>query len=277
MKKYFIVSDVHGFYNELQTALAQRGWDITNPDHVFVHCGDLLDRGPDAVRCLDFVNQLPADRKILIRGNHEDLFDEVWRYQQFGMHDISNGTYDTYCQIVDYLHGNTKDNSCKFYMSDRAVIQIAHNSVLWQEYAYSMVDYEEVGDNIFVHGWIPCTVELKYEGRKIVRKYFPVEDWRSSALWSNARWTNGMEAWNKGIRLEGKTIWCGHWHASWGNANLHGDGVEFLKEVETFHIDPLTGRMEPHENHRTFIDEGIRAVDACTAHSHFVNCEVIEC
>lgn len=277
MKKYFIVSDVHGFYNELQTALARKGWDIANPDHIFVHCGDLIDRGPDAVKCLQFVNALPKDRKILIRGNHEDLFDDVYRYKQFDMRDISNGTTDTYYQIVDFVEGNSNNNSCAFYMNESTIIQTAYKSELWQKYSNSMVDFAEVGDNIFVHGWIPTTIEIKYEGRKRVPHYSMVKNWRNSPLWSDARWINGMEAWSQGISIEGKTIWCGHWHSSWGHANLHNDGAEFIKEIETFHIDPTTGRMEPHANHCTFVDDGIRAIDACTVRSHFVNCEVIEC
>ena len=45
MKKYFVVSDVHGFYDEMKKALDNAGFDIANPDHIFVSCGDLLDRG----------------------------------------------------------------------------------------------------------------------------------------------------------------------------------------------------------------------------------------
>lgn len=43
--KYFIVSDVHSFYDEMMTALNESGFDKTNPDHIFVSLGDLLDRG----------------------------------------------------------------------------------------------------------------------------------------------------------------------------------------------------------------------------------------
>ena len=46
MKKLFVVSDVHSFYNHLIKALNEKGFDKNNPDHWFVSCGDLLDRGP---------------------------------------------------------------------------------------------------------------------------------------------------------------------------------------------------------------------------------------
>lgn len=275
-KKYFVISDVHSFYDEMIRALARKGWDYENPNHILVHCGDLLDRGPDAVKCLQFVNGLPEERKILIRGNHEDLFDEVYCYRQFDRRDIHNGTFDTYCQIVDFIEHSAYGHSCELYMDEESIIQIAHKSELWQEYSNSMVDFAEIGDNIFVHGWIPSTVEIKFEERGSVRHYSMIEDWRNSTLWPNARWTNGMEAWDNGIYIEGKTIWCGHWHTSWGHSHLHNDGVEFIKKVETYYIDPETGRMEPHTNFHTFKDNGIVALDACTAYSGFVNCEVIE-
>ena len=68
MKKYFVVADVHGFYTEMIEAINKEGFDIENPDHIFVSLGDLLDRGQEAEKCLDFVNSLPKDRKILIIG-----------------------------------------------------------------------------------------------------------------------------------------------------------------------------------------------------------------
>lgn len=49
MAKYFICSDVHGFYTEWMKALKEAGFDIENPNHKIIHCGDLLDRGEEAV------------------------------------------------------------------------------------------------------------------------------------------------------------------------------------------------------------------------------------
>ena len=73
--KYFCVSDVHSFYTETMRALKLAGFDETNPNHTFVSCGDLLDRGDESREILQFVNRL--ERKILIRGNHEDLMEEA--------------------------------------------------------------------------------------------------------------------------------------------------------------------------------------------------------
>ena len=73
--KYFITADVHGYFSILESALNSAGFDRNNSEHFFVSLGDLLDRGPEPRECLQFVNSL--DRKILIRGNHEDLMEEI--------------------------------------------------------------------------------------------------------------------------------------------------------------------------------------------------------
>ena len=90
MKKLFVVSDVHSFYTQLIKVLNEKGFDKNNPEHWFVSCGDLLDRGPESQQCLKFVNSL--ERKILIRGNHEDLMEEAINRGVFYSQDMSNGT-----------------------------------------------------------------------------------------------------------------------------------------------------------------------------------------
>ena len=43
MKTYFIVADVHSFYDEMIKALNGAGFDVNNSMHIFVSLGDLLD------------------------------------------------------------------------------------------------------------------------------------------------------------------------------------------------------------------------------------------
>ena len=299
MKKYFIASDIHGFYDEWMKALDEKGFDIENEDHIIVVLGDLLDRGPGVVKCLEFVNGLKPERKILIRGNHEDLMEEAMLRGYFKQHDLHNRTHRSCYQIVDnIIHNVLEDDNarkkfmayygieynpgdiiepCEEWMPEDEILKITEGSVLWEDYIQWCVDYAEVGNNIFVHGWIPCLTEPPVYGQTST-KYYYFPDWKvaNPYEWGKASWLNGMEAWSKGVREKGKTIWCGHWHCSWGNANLHNDGVEFLKRVETMYINPDTGRMEPYANYAPFKDDGIVAMDACTAWSGIVNCEVLE-
>ncbi|MBQ8726493.1 MAG: metallophosphoesterase [Clostridia bacterium] len=49
--KYYVVSDVHGFYDELIFALTEKGFFDEKSPHKLIICGDLLDRGEKLRRC----------------------------------------------------------------------------------------------------------------------------------------------------------------------------------------------------------------------------------
>ena len=74
--KYYVTSDVHGYDSILRQALADAGFFEEKEPHRLVILGDLFDRGEEARSLQDFVLRLmEEDRIILIRGNHEDLFE----------------------------------------------------------------------------------------------------------------------------------------------------------------------------------------------------------
>lgn len=248
MKKYFIVSDVHSFYDEMMTALNEKGWDFNNPDHIFVSLGDMFDRGPQSREVMDFLMSIPEDRRIFILGNHELLMEDMISRGAPLYHDTTNGTGKT---AIALTGADTPEDAC---------LEMRGNKD-WNTYIYACQPYAEIGDNIFVHGWIPCDMAGKYNVSPTA--YDP--NWRNASIreWRDATWINGMKAWKVGVKEYGKTIWCGHWHSSWGHAYLHGNGVEFPKNKgDEAHFSP-------------FKDEGIVAMDACTIFSHKVNCEVI--
>ena len=58
MKEYFVVADVHSFYDEMMAALTNEGFDVNNPDHIVINCGDMMDRGPKSREMLDFFYNL---------------------------------------------------------------------------------------------------------------------------------------------------------------------------------------------------------------------------
>lgn len=243
MVKYFVVADVHGFFTELEIALKEQGFDRNNPHHVFVSLGDLLDRGSQPSECLQFVNSLPEDRKILVRGNHEDLIEDLIERGTPLSHDIHNGTAATLLKLV----GERSDIFSVYAADYTKVLEKIREYTPLYDYLRSTVDYAEIGDSILVHGWIPAV------------EYSPDGDWRRGD-WKSARWYNGMEMWGKGCRVPGCTIICGHWHTSYGHEKLHGKLLE---------------RVDP-ERFAPFADDGIIAIDATTALSGKINCIVIE-
>lgn len=242
--KYYIVADVHGFFDILKEALDNAGFDKNNHEHVFVSLGDLLDRGKQPRECLQFVNSL--ERKILIRGNHEDLMEEMLAVRYPRQHDYQNGTYYT---VVDLTGKYDVDDSFTAIKNDKD----------YNDYILSTVDYFETKTAIFVHGWIPCFYWESFNG--VRHDWSRNENWRDVKDWEPYRWFNGMEAWKNGIREKDKTIFCGHWHTSFGNYRYHQSGdCEFGK----------TADFSP------FIDNGIVALDSCVAFNKKINVYVLE-
>ena len=251
MKKYFIISDVHSYYDELMTALNSAGFEMNNQNHILISLGDFFDRGPKSAECLKFISSLPDERKILIKGNHELLFEEIIKCNYFNNIDYQNGTLSTFEQLADTIFTDSNHEE---------IIEKVKNREDIKEYFAKLQNYAEIGDNIFVHGWIPC--DYKEEDLKYRYTYKP--NWRNASIteWEDASWLNPFECWSQGVLEQGKTIFCGHWHTSWGHHYLHNKGEQ----------DPRS-RNACLE---LFIDKGIIALDACTAISGKVNIYVLE-
>ena len=245
MYKLFIASDVHSYYDELMIALYRAGFDINNEKHIFVCDGDLVDRGLYPLQCIQFVNNLPDTRKILIRGNHEILAMEVVRRGYFADYDWHNGTAYTIQQLSEYAEN-------PYSVPEHEVIESFARNPGWIKYYNSTVLYKEIGDYIFTHAWIP------YGGTEDYPVY--ESNWKEKSF-DNCIWKNGMCLWYRGVRVPNKTIVCGHWNSSWGNEYLHG-------------VDPHTA--DPKILYGTFKDKGIIALDSMVPRSGFINVEVIE-
>ena len=100
--KYFVVSDIHSFYSELKKALDIAGFNKRNKDHTLIVCGDIFDRGPETVKLYKFLTSIPKKRCILIKGNHELLYEKLLEKKLPESYDFSNHTVDTFCQIAGY-------------------------------------------------------------------------------------------------------------------------------------------------------------------------------
>lgn len=285
MKKYFVTSDTHGFTTLLKESLENKGFDIDNPDHILIICGDLFDRGLEAVAMYDFVKNL-GDRFIYIRGNHEDLLDECVHEMETGFsistHHKANGTVTTVNQFLENIYGeNYKklkydafDKYIKSDYEDRSALdeyfKPIHEILNWIN--NKSVNYFELDNYIFVHGWIPKTPadNIVYRWNGVAREggtFNP--DWRNAREfdWKEARWLNGMEEWKwYNIKEPNKIIVCGHWHCSYGWSYIKQQRKEF----------PPKNRKGWEKSFEPFEGKGIIAIDACTAYSGLVNILVIE-
>lgn len=68
----WIISDVHGCMNTLMALLEKLPKEVTPKDIIFV--GDLIDRGPDSRKVINFVRDGGYD---VVLGNHEELMIEA--------------------------------------------------------------------------------------------------------------------------------------------------------------------------------------------------------
>lgn len=236
MPKFFVLSDVHGFYDEMIAALNAAGFDKDNPDHWLIHCGDAFDRGSQPLEVMNYFLSLP--RAVLIRGNHEDLLLDCCNRMYWYDYDVSNGTYHTICNLGDY-----SGLTCTF---DDACI---HTKGVIKPYINRLVNYFETKNYVFVHGWIPV-----------------IPNWRDAHFydWDQATWLNGIDMARKGITEPGKTIVCGHWHCSYGHM------------LDSIGTDNLISEFNEDANWEPYYSDGIIAIDRCTAYTGEVNVLVIE-
>ena len=254
--RYYVVSDVHGFYDELMMSLEAKGFFDDEKDRKLIVCGDLFDRGDKAKELQSFITDLlEKGEVILIKGNHEDLMLDLikgWdNYSYTRSHHHSNGTVDTIYQLTDTKRFD-------LLVDPDLVKRILVDTPYIKDIIPKMLDFYETEHYIFVHGYIPTILEK--ENGYTIHHYDP--DWRNATKkeWDEARWTNGIKVANDKVIEKGKTIVCGHWHASFGHALYEGKGQEFGEGAD---FSPYYG-------------EGIIAIDACTAYSKKVNCLVIE-
>ena len=245
MKKYFVCSDVHGFFTPMVKALEEKGFDKENKDHILILVGDMLDRGHEAREMVDFCLELLEQHRLLfVKGNHETLFfDFISELDKDGgtinsmggyipPHHISNRTCDTVTQLTgksyyDFIMGD--------YDYDKDILQNEY-VIKFKKLVDSSFDYFETPRYIFTHGWIPNknNKEVAYRSANIYHTYNP--DWREATKeeWESARWDNGMDCWHDGVVETNKIIVCGHWHCSYGNFKFHSQGGGEFEDNSVF-------------------------------------------
>ena len=254
--KYFVVSDIHGFYDQLNEALNEAGFDRDNPEHFLISCGDHFDRGEKPQEVMELLSSLP--RKALIRGNHEDLLVECCNRGWFYDHDRSNGTLGTIVSM-------TMDFCQEYYKAHETYPELTVRAEeclrIVKPFLNELVPYYETEHFIFVHSWIPVHVNDDLPAHYMRgRSFSPHPNWRKASAeeWYQARWRNPFDMADRGFTTD-KIIVCGHWHCSAGWAKAEGRS----ETGEDARFDPFYG-------------DGFIAIDACTALSRKVNVLVLE-
>jgi serine/threonine protein phosphatase 1 len=242
MPKLFVISDVHSFYDEMIEALDESGFDPNNEEHWLISCGDNWDRGPQPIEVMRYLQGLP--RKVLVKGNHESLLQDLCERGYPGSHDISNGTYGTVCEFGGAGLGRSFEECCMI------------TEQRTKDFIYSMVNYFETKNYIFVHSFVPLKnldgLPMYYTKN---RKFEINPDWRyaHASAWEEARWGNPFQLAHQGF-LPDKMLVFGHW-GTYDQRPRDYEGEDLF--------DPIYG-------------DGYIGIDATTALSGKVNVLVLE-
>ena len=239
-QKFFVTSDIHSYYTPLKKALDEKGFDPNNENHWLIVCGDLYDRGAESIEVFKYIMSL--ERKILVKGNHDILLEELCMRGFPYSYDKSNGTTRT-----------VQDISGKYSAYDFAdACDITWNKLA--RYRELLVNYFETKQYIFVHSWIV----LNKVG---IDAYEYREDWRkgSNEEWEQIMWGNPFKLAEQDLNKTGKTIVFGHFHTSY-QWSKDGKCSEFGVDAD---FNPYYGK--------DFI-----GIDGCTAYTGEVNVLVLE-
>lgn len=243
MPKFFVISDVHGYYDEMKKALDDAGFDPWNSEHWLISCGDNWDRGGQPVEVMKYLLGLP--RKILVKGNHESLLQDLCERGYPCSHDFSNKTFDTVCEFGGAGEGRSFEQCC--IITEQRT----------KNFIYSMVNYFETKNYIFVHSFVPLkNLDGKPMHYTRNRKFEIDPDWRHAhaSAWEEARWGNPFELAAQGF-LPDKTLVFGHW------GTYEQRPYEYYDNDDLF--DPIYG-------------DGYIGIDGTTALSEQVNVLVLE-
>ncbi len=150
IKKYFVISDIHGYYNEMITALNKNGYDSKNEKHHLIVIGDMFDRGAQSKEVLEYLYKLNKEQKAsVILGNHDNFLIELLDGEYFkAIFNIRhNGTGKTITSLLGIE--NTRVSELEDVRK-----QIISKYPYLYNWLKSLPLYLEISDYIFVHGGI---------------------------------------------------------------------------------------------------------------------------
>lgn len=147
--KYFVVSDIHGFYKALRDSLDKAGYQEQNPTHHLLVLGDLFDRGIDSDKVYEYLYQLYCkDKASILIGNHDTFLRDFLQGENSRV--LFNCFYNGFGYTLESLsqHSFIEDALEEI----RAAILQRYPQIL--EFLQNLPYYIEIGDYIFVHGGI---------------------------------------------------------------------------------------------------------------------------
>lgn len=157
----YVISDIHGCYDEFMRMLELIKF---SPSDKLIIVGDMVDRGPDSIKLVEFVMKQSNIDSIL--GNHEDMMlgSLINNNQQMINCWLNNGGHIT-LQELESLR-----NSRPHYISKiLTYLQTLPLYIIHDKY-------------IIVHGGVDIIVDPKYNSHFTVEQFMSAQD-RNCLLW----------------------------------------------------------------------------------------------
>ncbi|AGK95527.1 hypothetical protein Clopa_0472 [Clostridium pasteurianum BC1] len=192
------MSDIHGCYEKFIEML--KLVNFSDKDELYV-IGDIFDRGNKPLDILDYIRN--HNNIHLIKGNHENMYENFYKNRIYGVTWFMNGGQRTYIEIMK--RGAVFNDSLYDYISNLPL-------------------YEIVDNNILVHAGIKLPVEYK---KLSIKEIMNIQD-EETILWY--RGGIGHEE-----KIKGYNIICGHTPVQ--VINNSSENAKILKANDTYYID----------------------------------------
>lgn len=261
MKKYFVVSDIHGEYDILRKELQLNGYDENNKNHILISLGDAFDRGPKSKQVYNYLKKLSDQKKaIVLMGNHTKfLIDYLGGISLNPFNYIYNGTDTTLNSFLNYKNTFTEWTAAQTEIT-------VQDFARWVTFAKNKINdtypelliwlknrpyYFETKNYIFTHASIDT---------KVIDWHYPHCYKGDLVDWDALTFDDG-EFFGSHITNTNKTVVIGHY------------GTDALRDK--YHYSKPTGYNHCYDILKR-PDGKVIAIDATTNYSHQLNVLVIE-
>lgn len=170
----YVMSDIHGCFDEFISML-----EIINftDDDILYILGDIFDRGPQPLKVLDYI--LEKDNIIMIKGNHEKMFEESLISDDYILW-YFNGGYVTHSQLQE--RGEEEIEKVYNYVKNLPLIKVVDKFILVHAGFESYDDNVELdefltqSENTCVWSRANIGNEKKYRDYTVICGHTPVQN-----------------------------------------------------------------------------------------------------
>lgn len=147
-QEIFVIGDIHGEFAMMEKMVEK--WDQANQELLFL--GDLIDRGPDSRKCLEYAHHLiEKEGAKCLMGNHEDLLLRFLKHpHEYAANYFLNGGWKT---LENLLTGTVLEKMSPVKLASAVIERYPDIIRMIQE----MPAYYEWHHYLFVHAGVDLT------------------------------------------------------------------------------------------------------------------------